>query len=248
MKTQSPGALTLTAAAVLSVALLAGCEKKETTTVGSPPGSTATTTTTTTVAPTPAANTAMNNAGDATADAMITAKVKTAYLADTDVKGLQIDVDTKDGMVTLNGNGNNAGNVDKAVSIAKGIDGVKSVQNNLTAGGNATMAGSAMDSTKDAANKTGTAMANAADKTGNAMSNAADKTGSMLGDAAITAKVKTALLADPDVKGLKVDVDTKDNVVTLSGTLDNRTFVDKAESIAKGIDGVKSVNNKLAAK
>lgn len=237
MKTQSPGALTLTAAAVLSVALLAGCEKKETTTVGSPPGSTATTTTTTTVAPTPAANTAMNNVGDATADAAITAKVKTAYLADTDVKGLQIDVDTKDGVVTLNGNGNNVGSVDKAVSIAKAIDGVKSVQNNLTAGGNATMAGAAMDSTKDAANKTG-----------NAMSNAADKTGSMLGDAAITAKVKSALLADPDVKGLKVDVDTKDNIVTLSGTLDNRSFADKAESIAKGIDGVKSVNNKLAAK
>jgi len=236
MKTQSPGALTLTAAAVLSVALLAGCEKKETTTVGSPPGSTSTTTTTT-VQPTPAANTAMNNAGDATADAAITAKVKTAYLADTDVKGLQIDVDTKGGVVTLNGNGNNAGNVDKAVSIAKGIDGVKSVQNNLTAGGNATMASSAMDNTKDAANKTGSAM-----------STAADNTGSMLGDAAITAKVKSALLADPDVKGLKVDVDTKDNIVTLSGTLDNRGFADKAESIAKGIDGVKSVNNKLAAK
>ena len=53
-------------------------------------------------------------------------------LADPDVKGLAIDVDTKDGVVTLNGSADKAGNVDKAVSIAKSTDGVKSVENKLT--------------------------------------------------------------------------------------------------------------------
>jgi hyperosmotically inducible protein len=74
----------------------------------------------------------MNKAGDATADAAITGKVKTKLLADPDVKGLAIDVDTKDGVVTLTGSADKAGNVDKAVSIAKDTDGVKSVDNKLS--------------------------------------------------------------------------------------------------------------------
>jgi hyperosmotically inducible protein len=74
----------------------------------------------------------MNKAGDATADAAITGKVKTKLLADPDVKGLSIDVDTKDGVVTLTGSADKVGNADKAVSLAKGTDGVKSVDNKLT--------------------------------------------------------------------------------------------------------------------
>ncbi len=79
-----------------------------------------------------ATTSAMSKAGDATVDAAITGKVKTKLLADPDVKGLAIDVDTKDGVVTLNGTADKAGNADKAVSIAKGTDGVKSVENKLT--------------------------------------------------------------------------------------------------------------------
>jgi len=79
-----------------------------------------------------ATTSAMNKAGDATVDAAITGKVKAQFLADADVKGLSIDVDTKDGVVTLNGSADKAGNVDKAVSIAKATDGVKSVENKLT--------------------------------------------------------------------------------------------------------------------
>jgi hyperosmotically inducible protein len=45
---------------------------------------------------------------------------------------LSIDVDTKNGVVTLNGSADKAGNADKAVALARGVDGVKSVQNNLT--------------------------------------------------------------------------------------------------------------------
>ena len=110
-----------THAAVLSVlaaaTLLVACEKK-TTTTDTPAG----TTSTTTVSPSTAASnamaataSAMNKAGDATVDAAITGKVKTRLLADPDVKGLAIDVDTKDGVVTLNGSADKAGNADKAV-------------------------------------------------------------------------------------------------------------------------------------
>jgi hyperosmotically inducible protein len=76
------------------------------------------------------------------------------------------------------------------------------------------------------------------------MSNAADAAG----DAAVTAKVKTALLADADVKGLQIDVDTRNGVVTLNGTADNQANMTKAQTIARNIDGVKSVENKLTVK
>ena len=134
---------------IAAAALLVACERK-TTTTDAPAGSTASTTTTTTVAPSPAATNAMNaassatekaatatgdamnKAGEAVGDAAITGKVKTALIADADIKALKIDVDTKDNVVTLNGTADTQGHADKAVTIAKGIDGVKSVENRLT--------------------------------------------------------------------------------------------------------------------
>jgi hyperosmotically inducible protein len=77
---------------------------------------------------------------------------------------------------------------------------------------------------------------------------ALSRAGDAIGDAAITAKVKTAYLADTDVKGLRIDVDTKDGVVTLTGMLDRRAQVEKAEAIARRIEGVKSVESRLTAK
>jgi len=127
------------AVTALVVALGAGCEKK-TTTTGTAPTTTpstastpSTTTSTTTMTPAPSADKAMTKAGDAVADSAITAKVKTAMLADSDVKGLQINVDTVNGVVTLTGAVDNKTHIDKAVTLTRGIEGVKSVENKLTA-------------------------------------------------------------------------------------------------------------------
>jgi osmotically-inducible protein OsmY len=92
------------------------------------------------------------------------------------------------------------------------------------------------------------ATANAMDKAASATERAADKAGDAIGDAAITGKVKTALIADPDVKALQVDVDTKDGVVMLTGTADSAAHAERAATVARGIDGVKSVDNKLTVK
>src|SRR5262245_30087829 len=64
-------------------------------------------------------------------------------------------------------------------------------------------------------------------------------------DPAITAAVKTSLLADPSASGLKIDVDTKDSVVTLSGNVRTADEKTRAEEIAKGTKGVASVTNQL---
>lgn len=62
------------------------------------------------------------------------------------------------------------------------------------------------------------------------------------GDAWITAKVKAALLADTQVRGLALDVDTKDGVVTLRGAAVTQAEIDAAKKIALGIEGVREVD------
>ncbi|HGW6105369.1 TPA: molecular chaperone OsmY [Citrobacter werkmanii] len=65
------------------------------------------------------------------------------------------------------------------------------------------------------------------------------------GDTATTSEVKAKLLADDIVPSRKVKVETTDGVVQLSGTVDSKVQSDRAESIAKAVDGVKSVKNDL---
>jgi hypothetical protein len=67
-------------------------------------------------------------------------------------------------------------------------------------------------------------------------------------DAAITTKVKTAVLAEPGLKSLQIDVDTKNGVVTLSGMVDNASMKERASQVAQNISGVKSVVDNLAVK
>lgn len=64
-------------------------------------------------------------------DAGITSAIKTKMLADTTVSGLQIDVDTKDGVVTLTGDVKTTAEKRRAVQIAKDTDHVKSVKDQL---------------------------------------------------------------------------------------------------------------------
>ena len=75
------------------------------------------------------------------------------------------------------------------------------------------------------------------------------KEGSVKGYAGDTAsEIKAKLLADDIVPSRKVKVETTDGVVQLSGTVDSQAQSDRAESIAKAVDGVKSVKNDLKTK
>ena len=67
-----------------------------------------------------------------------------------------------------------------------------------------------------------------------------------LDDAGITAAVKAGILAEPGLKVLKIDVETVQGVVTLTGSADSPMNVDKATQIASGVQGVKSVDNRVA--
>lgn len=88
----------------------------------------------------------------------------------------------------------------------------------------------------------------ATDKVAAKTESAMTKTAEVVDDAAITTKVKAAIMAEPGLKSLQIDVDTKDAVVTLSGTVDNAPMKDKAKEVAASVSGVKSVVDNLATK
>ena len=64
-------------------------------------------------------------------------------------------------------------------------------------------------------------------------------------DAAITATIKGKLVADDELKAIDINVDTDGGVVTLTGAAPSATAVERATTIAKAVDGVSNVNNKL---
>jgi hyperosmotically inducible periplasmic protein len=69
--------------------------------------------------------------------------------------------------------------------------------------------------------------------------------GNVIDDATITGRVKTALLNDPDVAGLKIDVDTFKGVVTLSGSVRTQAEANQAMAIARRTPGVTDVRSTL---
>lgn len=65
-------------------------------------------------------------------------------------------------------------------------------------------------------------------------------------DAALAAKVKSALGAEKGLNAHAIDITAKDGAVTLFGTADTPALRDKATKIAAGVEGVKSVENRMA--
>lgn len=74
------------------------------------------------------------------------------------------------------------------------------------------------------------------------------KAGKYIDDAWITAKVKALLLKDEALKGVDVKVQAHKDMVLLSGWVDHAGQIDKAEKIARGVEGVKLVSNDLRVK
>lgn len=72
--------------------------------------------------------------------------------------------------------------------------------------------------------------------------------GEYFDDAVISSKVKSALLADKEVEGLDVKVETFRGVVQLSGFVESREDRQRAGAIARTIKGVRSVKNDIRLK
>lgn len=75
-----------------------------------------------------------------------------------------------------------------------------------------------------------------------------ESTGAYLDDTAITARVKTALLADKQVSGMAINVETFKGTVQLSGFANSTQEKEKAAEVARSVSGVKSVKNDIRLK
>lgn len=72
--------------------------------------------------------------------------------------------------------------------------------------------------------------------------------GTEIDDSIITAKVKSKLLADSDIKGFDLKVETHKGDVQLSGFVDNQAQIDRAIMITRSLEGVKNVDNRVSLK
>jgi hyperosmotically inducible periplasmic protein len=160
----------------------------------------------------PGAAAPKSSVGAAVDDSVLTTKVKSALIADNEIAGTDVKVETHNGEVQLSGSVKNQAQMDRAVLIARGMDGVKDVKNNLTV-------------------KTETASA-----------------GSKIDDTVVTTKVKTALLADPDVRSADIGVVTRNGVVQLSGFVENEKQLNRAVEVARKVEGVQNVANQMSVK
>ena len=156
--------------------------------------------------------------GAAIDDTGITAKVKESLSNDARTESAKIDVETNNGVVTLSGTADTAKAKDAAEELARNVAEVKGIDNRISAP-------SAMD---DMSAKADSAASNA---------------GEAVSDAMITTKVKASFAADDQVKATAINVDTDDGVVKLKGQVASDSARERAITIAKGIDGVKSVDD-----
>ena len=104
---------------------------------------------------------------------------------------------------------------------------------------------SAVEKTEQAAADARVKADNAMQSAENTAKDAANSAMTAVDDATITARVNASLAQDPDLSALKINVDTVNGKVTLNGPAPTTVARDRAESLAKAVDGVTAVNNQL---
>jgi len=67
--------------------------------------------------------------------------------------------------------------------------------------------------------------------------------GNEIDDTVVTAKVKSALLGDKEIKPFNIKVETRKGVVLLSGFVDNQFQMDHAIAVARTAEGVKGIES-----
>jgi len=72
--------------------------------------------------------------------------------------------------------------------------------------------------------------------------------GTEIDDSVVTARVKSALLADHDAKSFEIKVETRKGEVQLSGFVDTQARIDNAIALTRRVEGVKGVENGMTLK
>jgi len=236
-------------------------------------------------------------------DAYITTKVKMSLLTDKIVDGLDIDVDTYDGKVTLHGKVDSPSEKTQAEALARKIKGVRDVRNLLSVvpakaekavevsddtlgeqvrtvlerdkaldsssirvksvnNGVVVLSGEAKtlsahrralhDARAVAGVRQVASEIHSPDELADAEiweeahgAGAAAGAGDAAQDAWITTKAKLKLIAEPGLSPFTINVDTRDGIVSLFGTVGTNDVKNRATAQIRSITGVKGVENDL---
>jgi osmotically-inducible protein OsmY len=169
-------------------------------------------------------------------DNQITKQVKDKLQADPVLSSADIHVNTDGGVVKLHGKVMRQEESEKAMLLAKSVPGVKNVTSQLKIDSDITntdlreRVDQGEESAEDQREEREPASKHPVD------------------DASITAKIKMKFAADDRVSALHIDVDTRNQIVTLTGTVKNSAEAKRAVQIARSVDDVKDVNSVLTVR
>lgn len=91
----------------------------------------------------------------------------------------------------------------------------------------------------------GQAIEQKSEQAGQAIERQTEKMASAVDDASLTASVKAALIKEPDLKTLGINVDAKAGTVVLKGEVKSMADKERAEQVASSVSGVSRVDNQL---
>ena len=154
-------------------------------------------------------------------DAWLTGRIESMYLLNEHLSPFTINTAVANGVVTLTGTVPSEVDRDLAGALAENLEGVTEVENELVVDLEAAEA----SQSDEAEERRGF--------------------GTWVDDATTTAAVKSRLVGNQSTKGLQIDVDTNDDIVTLSGRVATGEEKDLAEQIALQVNDVDEVRNNL---
>ena len=174
-------------------------------------------------------------------DAWLVMKVHSEMVDEDVLNGSNIDVDVKDGVVTLQGTVPSAAARARALEVARKNDGVKNVVDQLRVGP------ARSGGTAGAVDRTAGQIERAGEKAVDKADSATQRAGRAIDDGWIKSKIYAQYMADWNtvLNDSDIDVDVDNNVVTLSGTVKSAEAKTKAVATARATDGVKSVRDML---
>ena len=151
-------------------------------------------------------------------DAWLDGRLEAAYALNDELRAFDIRAEVASGVVRLSGSVGSEIARDLAIEIAEGMEGVSRVEDRLAVRPPVEMADDGAE----------------------------PSFGQWIDDLTANARVKNNLVANGNIKGLPIEVETRDSVVTLKGSVSSQKEKMLAELIARNTEGIQSVRNLLA--
>lgn len=159
-------------------------------------------------------------------DAWLEGKIETTYTLNKHLNPFNIETEVRGGTAYLAGTVESDIDRDLAAELARAVEGVSEVENNI--------------SVKDKA-----AVMSMKDKKMDKKSNSNRSFAQVVDDATTTAAIKSKFAVNGNVSALDINIDTRNDVVTLRGTVASDEEKDLAEAIALNVSDTDKVHNKL---